>query len=205
LEIDDARGRFLRMGSAELGRFGEALWSAVFSASGVRYVPLCRIENGGAPMLEGNGRIVLPDFDAYGKGWTAFIDSKAKTNVVRFNLAKELRHGIDRRNWEEYLRCGVVARKKTGIAIVEVFGETKSEWSGALLIESLRNLNPPIAGFSNQEHMVYWPRKRFVELDTLNPLELFEVAKNVRPAPSYREELRQIFNFDAEFQGDLFQ
>lgn len=194
-----ARRRFQLMPERTLGRFGEDLWARIFQESKVPYIPLCRIETGRAPMLEGNAPSVLPDFDLIGDGWQAYVDSKAKTHLVVFHLANEERHGIERRHMEDYIRTGALGRKDCGLAILELFGEkcedeTCEEWSGSLLIESFANLGTPINGIkgSSLEDRVFWPRKRFVDLDSWSALELVAI-KQGRLHVDYSHELAEVF------------
>jgi hypothetical protein len=200
----EAIARLSKLSRDGLGRLGEEIWPAVIKAAGLRYIPLARIETGSAPKLDGASKTVLPDFDVYGFKRAVWLESKAKTRCVLFRLATEERHGIDRAKLEQYLRCRSETRKRCGLAILELFKADGKAWSGTLLIESLANLGMPIAGFGNQEHMVYWPRKRFVDLDTWSPAEVVKRAAGA-VCPSYRTELMRIFSVGVEeFQAALF-
>lgn len=192
LSEQEAQSRFHAMEDKALGRFGEALWSAIFKASDIDYIPLCRIEDGGAPKL--SGKVVLPDFDVIGKTWSAYVDSKAKTTSVVWRKTDEERHGIDRKNYAQYQRVAAIGRKDCGLGIVELWRESTSAWSGALLIESLSELDMPRSGESNQRHMVYWPRKRFRDLNSFTAGELYAFAKGYLLPPSFAFELERIFN-----------
>lgn len=195
----------MRMPGDKLGRLGERIWAAIFTASGLRYIPLAEIETGRAPMLEGNGRTILPDFDVYGMRRAIFVEVKAKTRSVVFRLAGEHRHGIDRRNYEEYMRIRWEARKRCGLAILELLDGDNDRWSGSLLVESLQELSQPISGFGPQAHMVYWPRKRFRDLDSWSAADILARANGQEPPPSYRNELTDTFGVKQEdFQGNLF-
>lgn len=176
---DQAYQRLRGMDSATLGRFGESLWSNIFRASRIPYIPLSKIETGFAPLLSGPN-VILPDFELIGEGWAAYVDSKAKQRSVVFRKTGQERHGIDRRNFEHYQRMALLGRKDCALAICELWSDATNSWSGALLIETLRELSYPISGMSNQAHMVYWPRKRFVDLDSCGPLELLEIANGCR-------------------------
>lgn len=189
----EAMHKFRTVDEHWLGGFGEKLWANVFRQSGFSFIPLHKIERPGAPMIEGREAIVLPDFELLGRNWTAYIDSKAKRRSVVFRLANETRHGIDADKWEHYQRTGALSRRNVGLAVVELFSETLDRWSGSLLVEAFVNLGKPIRGFSDQAHMVYWPRKRFCDIDSLSPLELVGLY-NGRLERSYRSELDHIFN-----------
>jgi hypothetical protein len=178
--------------SDEIGRFGEALWARVFEGSGMNYIPLHRMNGQGAPMAQGRSKMILPDFDVAGEEFTAFVDSKAKHQSVLFRRLSEVRHGIDRSNWEHYRRIAVQYKKSCGLGIVELFNHME-QWSGSLLIESLANLGEPIRGFSTENHMVYWPRKRFVDLDSWSAIDLHRIARGQKVV-SYECELTHIFH-----------
>ena len=180
------------MTEGELGRFGEALWGAVFRQSGFGFIPLCRIERGGAPVIEGVDEIVLPDFEVLCQRHAVLLDSKAKRRAVLFRKANEIRHGIDRRLWEHYRRAAQIARKRAGLGVIELWEDDAKTWSGALLVECFPNLGRPFGGFGSQPHMVYWPRKRFVDLDSHPADDLMLLAKGELDV-SYRHELEDIF------------
>ena len=186
---------FRTASSEQLGEFGESFWKSVFQSSGMRYVSLCNIAEGGAPLARGDDKIVLPDFDTYGDDWTALIDSKVKSGPILWRKSGELRHGINKSSYQNYQRFGVLSVKRAGLAIVELFKDcdTKIRWSGSLLVESFINIEPPIDGFNEKPAKVYWPRKRLSDLDTLTAEELFLVVERKKEA-SYRAELCQIFS-----------
>jgi hypothetical protein len=200
----EARERILRFSSEKLGKLGERIWASVITASGLRYIPLSEIESGGAPMLEGAGKTILPDFDVYGMRKAVFVEAKAKTQSVLYENAWELRHGINERNYRDYMRIRWEARKRCGLAVLELLDGETGKWSGSLLVESLQQLGEPFAGFSTDKHKVFWPRKRFRDLDSWTAMEILARA-NGEPSPSYRVELTDIFAVkEEEFQGSLF-
>jgi hypothetical protein len=195
-----AQEKFREAPEPWLGRFGEAFWSKVFIASKIQYIPLCKIENGGAPMMEGEERMILPDFDLVG---IAYVDSKVKSQSVIWRKTGQERHGIDKPNWEHYKRVAAAGRKNAGIALIELYRDTvPREWSGSLLVETLAALGEPIQGMSHQSHMLYWPRKRFVDLDSLSASELLAIA-NGRLRAAYPVELQGIFSFTPTTQMEL--
>lgn len=191
----------------QLGRFGETVWSNILKASDVFCIPLAQIENGGAPKMEsGSGGVVLPDFDVASAdgAWSLFLDSKCKSGPVLWRKTGQLRHGIDLRNYLAYKRVSETFRKRAGICIVELFKECEKDlerrgaqptWSGRLLVEALTNIGEPILDDPNAiviDRKAYWPAKAFCDLDTLGPLELMNVARNIG-VKSYRMEFEQIF------------
>ena len=182
----------------KLGDIGESVLSAVLKSSGFHYIPLSKIDTGSAPMSESkNGRVVLPDIQAIstnGELIDVFIDAKCKTGPVFWRKTSQWRHGIDRKNWIAYRRCGELYRKQCGIGIVELFenADDTSVWSGRIWCESLKNLGEPYAGESNQSHMVYWRQKQFCNLDTFSPSELLAIAKG-KLTRSYDIEFENIF------------
>jgi hypothetical protein len=180
----------------QLGRLGESVWAQILAASGVHYIPLAQIDNGGAPMAIGDkSSVVLPDFDCASTdgNWRAFVEIKCKEQPVLFRMRNQLRHGIDKSKWNAYRSASDLWQKECAVALLELFGVEKREWSGRLLVERLNNLGTPFDGFSNQEHMVYWPRKAFCDLDTLTFQEVMEIDSRSLKPPSYRAELLQIF------------
>jgi len=180
------------MSEETLGRFGEAIWSKVFLDADFQFIPLCRIETGRAPSIEGHTRIVLPDFEVLCKTHSVLFDSKAKRQSVLFRKTNQIRHGIDGRLWQEYQRASRAAHKRAGLGIVELWAEDGETWSGSLLVECLSTLGQPILGFNSQTHMVYWPRKLFVDLDSHSPSQLRRLA-NGHLTTNYRHELEDIF------------
>jgi hypothetical protein len=113
------------------------------------------------------------------------------------------RHGIDIRNWRHYQRVAEIAGKNAGLALVELFRDaTPLAWSGSLLVETLVNLGTPIMGFSNQDHMLYWKRKQFVDLDSWSPTDLLAIARG-QLAAAYPVELHGIFAYQPATQKTL--
>jgi hypothetical protein len=187
------RRRFLSLTKKQLGDFGETLWANIFAASGIQYIPLHKIETGGAPMLEGGQRSVLPDFDCVLDGRSIYIDSKVKTQSIIFRRLSQERHGINRSHWIDYLKAAAASGKMCGLGVVELFRDGPSvEWSGSLLIETLGNLGIPFDGFSTDKHKVYWPRKSFCNLGSFTACELVAIRRGELKA-AYPVELSRIF------------
>lgn len=179
--------RFWNQTDNERGNFGQDVWRNVFELCGIDYIPLCNIQDGGSPKLRSDAiDTVLPDFDA-GRGRHRFYaDSKTKRNSVLFELANELRHGIDLKAWHEYSHVSEWNAQKCCICVLQQFAEVgrngvtreSKQWKGALLVNTLQNLGNPIRGFSNQDHMVYWPVKRFlIVAEHLPPQTLWLLGK----------------------------
>lgn len=172
-----AAEQLLAMDKDRMGRFGEAICENVMRSSGITYIPLCKLEMGGAPMAIGNGcKTVLPDFDVSCGQVLAYLDAKVKTQSVRFRNAGEVRHGIDRSKYDSYVAAGLMQRKQCGLFVVELLNESE-QWSGSLMSQSFAGLGKPIAGFSNQSHMIYWPRSRFAQIGSFSPDELLAIAR----------------------------
>jgi hypothetical protein len=104
------------------------------------------------------------------------MDSKCKTKPVMYRKANELRHGIDRKDYEAYEAISGINRQKCILGIVEIFDADETEWSGTLLMQTLGVLGKPIPGFSNQDFMVYWPRARFEDMGSYLPTDLWGMA-----------------------------
>lgn len=207
--MDFTEDYFRRANEGELGRFGEELWKNVLMQSGIRLIPLCRIEDGGAPMLQGKQKNILPDFTIYGPNvddhvqWQACIDSKVKTGPVYYEIRKQDRHGIDKWNWLHYKSFANLNRAPAGIAIVELFTNCNitNRWSGSLLLGSFRRLGEPYYGESNQSHMVYWRRNQFKKLGEFSALDLGRM-RDGRWCPDFGDHLRE--EFDHKEQAVLF-
>jgi len=123
-----------------------------------------------------------------------YLDAKCKTGPVEFKIMHSWRHGIDRRSYHNYEKAGLAFRKDCAIGIVELFDDESDpvRWSGRLLIETLWNLGKPEPGIGKATNkMVYWPVKRFVNLDSLSPGELYAAAHKTPPR-SYAHELNEV-------------
>lgn len=198
----DALARLLRLNERGLGDFGEQVLSNILRASGVRYIPLSKIDRGGAPRIEqANGFTALPDIDAAAAEWTAFVEVKCKSQSVYWRRDRQIRHGIDRVRFHDYERAAEVFKKHCAVAIVELYREDGVTWSGSILIERLLELGPPFDGEGPQRHMVYWRRKDFHDLDSFTPEELWDIHDG-RVSRSFELELMQVFA--RKKQRDLF-
>lgn len=204
---DWVRWRFTNL-HEPLGEFGEALWSNLLRGSGLFYIPLKDLPaiNGKGPRLQGSDAI-LPDFHVNGMR-NAFVDSKCKSGPVMYFKANELRQGVDRKCWESYQAISEIQRQKCVLAIAEIFTRCDQqregrEWSGALLMQTLGRLGPPISGFNTMEHMVLWPRAKFVELvPGTSPLRLWELAKQNRQVDDdLRDAIRRVIESREDIQG----
>jgi len=159
------------------GRFGESVCENVLRTSGMTYIPLCRIEMGGSPKaVSQQSKVTLPDYDLVGGGVTAYLDAKVKTQSVRYRNSGQVRHGIDTAKYQQYVSMGVMQNKQCGLFLIELLDESRN-WSGTIMSESFAGLGKPEAGFSNQSHMVYWPRDRFAIVGSYSPEELLGISK----------------------------
>jgi len=198
----DAQRYLLNANEKTLGDIGEWFWQAVFRNSTVGYIPLAKIANGGAPRVElTNGGVVVPDFDCSADRWCAFVDSKCKKNVVLWRRSRQLRHGIDKSHWEQYLECSRRYRKRCAIGVFECFDDN-DKWSGEYMIETFDELSAPYFGESNQAHMVYWAKKAFRNLGMITASELSDIIHGRKKAPPCSYELEMVFARPK--QGDLF-
>lgn len=172
----------LRSASKEaLGGLGEAIWANVLRESGWMYIALAQIENGGAPCgFDSRGRTVLPDFDAKSKGDSVYLDAKVKSQSIRYRLKNnQERHGINESAYRAYRRMEIEAGQRCCLGIVELWQQEENgglAWSGSLLIETLANLGEPRCENPERPPKVYWPRKRFCDLDSFTPREVFALA-----------------------------
>lgn len=194
--------RWLRAAKAkDLGAFGERLWSNLFQSAGLGYVPLCQIAIGRAPSLEGNERLILPDFSVSSNRFRVYVDSKAKTCPVYFRLASELRHGIERRHWLNYREFSCRERTTCCLAVFEAFHEGKDRWSGALLVQSLQRLGEPYPPSANKTaadyDVVLWPRTRFSELGNVQPEGLNALLNHHNGGAGFKERLWEILELSS--------
>lgn len=199
--------RFRTCSEESFGEDAEQAWQHVFRKNGVGYIPLSKIDVGRAPMLEDEEKLILPDFEVSTNRLRAYVDSKGKRGPVLYRKAGEWRHGINRRNWEHYLAIAARHIQKSCLGILELFtdAETKDRWSGSFLIQTLQTLGDPIGGFSNQSHMVYFPRRSFVEVCRVpTALELVDCINSWRCAPECREPLIGVLGCEVEIQSQLF-
>lgn len=76
-----------------LGEIGEKICSAVMAKSRFFFVPLCKASDGGAPLMLGEDKLILPDFDAKHPlfRYSAYFDAKAKAGPVLARVAKQYR------------------------------------------------------------------------------------------------------------------
>lgn len=197
----------LRNGFEDIGKFGEAFWKNVMADCNLFYVALADlpIVNGQGPRLQNSG-VVLPDFEVSGIR-RAYVDSKCKSGPVLYRVANSLRHGIDRKYYESYSAMSGINRQKCALAILELFVEHESnEWSGAMLMQTLGNLGEPVGGFSTQSHIVYWPRRMFVECGRVGPLHCWNIAKGTDEiSDEARVAVREFFGQrEAPIQGRMF-
>jgi hypothetical protein len=171
----------LGMSVERKGKFGEAICKRVMQSSGVHYIPLCDIENGEAPMAVAEKEsVVAPDFDVFGQGVFAYLDAKVKTQSIRWKNSGEVRHGINKRNFDEYQRMGALQNKQCGLFVVELM-DADRQWSGTLLAESFLGLGKPTPGFNEPTPKVYWPRRRFAVIGSYSAGELREIANGGIP------------------------
>lgn len=201
--------RLRDMSTEELGRFGEKLWSLIFEKTNLNYIPLHEASRSGAPMMRGQERVILPDYEVDSFSLPAvFADSKAKRHPVYYRHAHEWRHGIDRRNYEHYQKISGLKRKHCALVIFEAFqDEQDGLYSGALLGQTLDKLSVPFGqhGLAGNQ-MIYWPRFRFDEIGRLAPTEVADLFRG-RPVPAveqFKDPLWAMLGHDASIQGIFF-
>jgi hypothetical protein len=199
--------RLLPRDKAAFGRVGEEICKNVLTEAGVRYYSLCDICNGGAPLLEGKGAEIAPDFRVginCGHYKTfAYLDAKAKTGPVLWRKTNQYRHGINERNYQAYKSVAAFEQVACGIFVVELFTDenTVNKWSGTILIGSFARLGPPEYGINEPQPKVYWARKRLRVLGELSPKELGEIAHG-SVVPNFGVHMQE--EFDRKEQAALF-
>lgn len=197
-----------RMTPDEMGRFGECVWKNFISSCGFSYVPLCDIDTGVSfrgPRLIGCDA-VLPDFDITTGRRRAYMDSKCKKQYVVYrNANNEKRHGIDAKYADAYRSVQEINRQKALLGIVELFEDGNNpRFSGTLLANTLNGLGNPIPGYSNQNHMVYWPHDRFIVIAIL-PIDVL-VRLSLEPVeiPLARDAMKLLIESPEEIQTVLW-
>lgn len=204
----EAQGRLRVMTPEQLGRFGEVIWQNVLATSGWKYIPLCSIADGGAPMARtDDDATILPDIQCWKDGKSVFVEAKAKTRSVYYGRKSQERHGIDENNYEHYIKAAISSSIPCFLAIVECWSEPHRNadlrWSGTLLIESLHNLGyAEPSEFREEPPKVYWNRKHFSDIHSMSAIQLFELA-NKRKRLCCKHELDRIF--DPWKQRGLFE
>lgn len=198
--MDSATAEIKRIASSKdaLGCFGETICKGIFLASGIPFVCLADIENGGAPKIEmQGGGVVLPDFQTFGDCWACLLDSKAKTTSVFYRKKGQERHGINERAWLAYQKSSDIYKQHCAIAIIELWRQMDEDvpqvWSGSFLLERLKELGPPDPGFNEPTPKVYWRRKQFVDVHSFSKEELLAIYHGRMRAPSLAPTLRNIF------------
>lgn len=164
-----------------LGKFGEDIWRWVLECSGWYYIPLANIDDGGAPMMRGNGEsTILPDADICRHDRNLYVEAKAKSQSIFFRKKGKERHGINERNYRHYRRISDIRKQRCAIAVVEIQSEYEAfrlRWSGSLLIATLKDLGEPSSEHPENPPKVYWNCKDFNYIATdLTAMELFELA-----------------------------
>lgn len=113
---------FRELPAAIVGELGEAAGAALMRADGASMIALCRIDTGGAPVLERGhvigptGNLVLPDFQAFnwrGQG-VCFVEIKTYAQAALNDKFSLRVHGIPVRLFEHYKNV----ERETGIRVV---------------------------------------------------------------------------------------
>ncbi len=156
----------------------------------------------GAPRMVTDGYgVILPDFDCAGLDWVGYIDSKCKTQNILYRIKKQVRHGIDFKNFGAYLECAKRYRKQCALAVLELFDDPqlhcgKWVWSGEYMLETLDELGPGEQSESSNDNAlkVYWRKKDFKNIGTVSPSELYQNERRQWFPPSAQWELQRIFS-----------
>ena len=85
------------------GEAGERLAFDALRVDGWSLVNTAKASESGAPVLAGlRSKHVLPDLLGFRDGRTAWFEVKSKTDCIEFRKTNELRHGFEKRNYQEY-------------------------------------------------------------------------------------------------------
>jgi hypothetical protein len=123
-----------------------------------------------APKLKGASEsLVLPDIDACKDGQRAWVEVKTKTHAVLHRISGKYRHGMERRNWEQY----VAVQERTGTETYVVIYEITSGEVLAAPVDHLKNCIWYGQGPGFPRPMVFWERDEF---DVIGNIAEAEVA-----------------------------
>jgi hypothetical protein len=123
-----------------------------------------------------------------------------KSQSIRYRKAgNQERHGINYQNYRSYSRMAAESGQPCALGLIELNRQREDGgivWSGSLLFGTLSSLGEPRAENPEIPPKVYWPRKRFGDLDGgLTATELFEIACG-QSRRNYTLELKQaVFPF----------
>lgn len=124
-------GAFDRLPAAIVGKLGELAAGALMKSDGASVIALCRIDTGGAPVLETGtvrGRTVLPDFQVFnwsGHRGACFVEIKTYAEARENRIETKRRgytvmiHGIPVRLFNEYCEN----EKRTGLPVFLAINE----------------------------------------------------------------------------------
>lgn len=106
----------------ELGQWGELVIRRWLTQRGYWVVPASLIDNGGAPALETwlEEHISLPDLIAGRNGVSFWVEVKTKTKSVPHGHRQRDEHGVDERNWQDYLKAQEITGIRGLLAIVQL-------------------------------------------------------------------------------------
>jgi hypothetical protein len=195
----DAVRRLREMTNEELGVWGERFWPLVFEDADLSYIPLHKICDRGAPKQRGAAETILPDFEVSNHRFAVYADSKVKREPAFYRHAGEIRHGIERRHWENYAAFAGMHGKSCCLALFECFKDKKSmEWSGSLLLQTLVRLGQPFDGLGSLKSMVFWPRTRFEEVGTISPNGLVDLFNRHECRPRFKERIWEVLELTVQ-------
>ncbi len=94
-------------------------------------LPATAIENGGAPMLEGDvERVIVPDFQISKEGATAWVDVKTKARAPKFQKHQAWKTGCELRHFHAYQKVSKITGLPGMLAFIHF--DIKSLHLGAL-------------------------------------------------------------------------
>lgn len=176
-----SRSERAREATILMGQIGEEICLNIASEAGFKIIFLAKVGGGGPALSLGKEKGILPDFELrcpehrYG----AYLDAKTKSGPVWARNARQLRHGIDRRNWEAYKNHGDDFGQLAGLFLCECFKsyEDLKDWSGAILVQSLEKLGEPYPELGREyPPKVYWRRNQFRALGHWSPEQWAKMA-----------------------------
>jgi len=154
----------------ELGREGERVVREWLKSEGYAILRASDIDSGGAPILEGRRRIILPNNLTWREGSPGWVEVKTKSHATWHQRPpRRWEHGLPLRHWEAYLAIEQVTRIPVSLAILELE-------SGFILLARIEDLKANKRGFfMDGEPHIFLDRDDFewftIDLSLPNPIQ----------------------------------
>lgn len=145
-----------------MGRTGELMVSKWLQSRGFYVIPsydYTGAEDKAPRMHRGHEGLIVPDLDTCKDGSRRWVEVKTKTEPVYHRKTGTFRHGIDRHQWESYLRIQRETGCKVHLCIIE-------QVAGIVLMALVDRLREVVIhGEGAGVGMVYFPRDAFTTVE----------------------------------------